>query len=254
MVRLAFTFYLGSALSPIAAAIAREVGARVGMPVAFDPLATDAVRHAALDQPPAGILWLCGLDTVLRKDAGRLDASIVAAPVFPGRTRPVYDSVIVASERSAGSGLEALQGSTLAINEPESWSGHHALRAHLAARGARRPMFGRIVVSGSHEASIDALLDGSADCAAIDDAVWAARAGRDPRTAVLRVIDRTETWPAPPLSLVGRLDPGLAAAIAAALPDVSVPGLVAIARASDADYAVFRDGLAASRSLGWTSP
>jgi ABC-type phosphate/phosphonate transport system substrate-binding protein len=158
----------------------------------------------------------------------------------------------VAPARLAGAGLDALEGSTLAINEPESWSGHHALRAHLAAMGLGRSMFGRILVSGSHEASIDRLLDGSADVAAIDDSVWAARVARDTSTAALAVIERTETWPSPPLSLVGRLDPGLAGALAAALPDVSVEGLAAIAPASDADYAVFRDGLAASRSLSWT--
>jgi ABC-type phosphate/phosphonate transport system substrate-binding protein len=254
MVTLALTFYLGSALSPVAAAIAREVGARVGMPVAFDPLATDVARHAALEEPPAGILWLCGLDTVLRRDAGRLDASIVAAPVFPGRTRPVYDSVIVASERWAGASLVALRGSTLAINEPESWSGHHALRAHLVSLGLRRPIFGRVLVSGSHEASIDALLEGAADCAAIDDTVWSARIARDPRTTGLRVIDRTEVWPAPPFSLVPGPDPRLDAAVREALLDAAVPGLEAVAPATDADYAVFRDGLAASRSLAWTSP
>lgn len=254
MVRLAFTFYLGPALVRVAEGIAATIGERLGMPVDFDPEATDAERRAALDRPPAGILWLCGLDTVLRQDDGRLDASIVAAPVFPGRTGPVYDSVIVASERWTGSGVGALAGATLAINEPESWSGHHALRAHLVSLGLPRPNFGRIIVSGSHEASIDALLDGAADCAAIDDTVWTARVARDPRTGALRVIDRTEPWPAPPLSLVGGLDPLLAAATEHALLDVTVPGLEAIAPASNADYAVFRDGLAASRSLSWASP
>ena len=254
MVRLAFTFYLGSALVRVAEGIAATIGERLGIPVDFDLRATDAERRAALDQPPAGILWLCGLDTVLRQDDGRLDSSIVAAPVFHGRIGPVYDSVIVASERSSVSGVSGLEGTTLAINEPESWSGHHALRAHLVSLGLRRPIFERIVVSGSHEASIDALLDGVADCAAIDGTIWAARVARDARTAALRVIDRTEEWPAPPISLVGGLDAQLAEATREALLGAAAPGLAAIAPASNADYAVFRDGLSASRSLSWTSP
>jgi ABC-type phosphate/phosphonate transport system substrate-binding protein len=109
-------------------------------------------------------------------------------------------------------------------------------------------------MTGSHEASIDALIRGEADLAAIDDTVWTARLARDPDVARLSVIDRTETWPAPPFSLTNDVDGGLGAAIRDALPTVAVPGLEAIERASDADYAVFRDGLAASRSLGWLTP
>lgn len=254
MVRLSLTFYLGSALVPVADRLAATMGERLGIPVDFDPCATDAERQAALDRPTAGIVWLCGLETILRQRDGRLGASIVGAPVFRGRTTPVYDSVIVVAERWATSSLRDLAGATLAINQPDSWSGHHALRAHLLGLGQPRPMFGRIVVTGSHEASIDALLDGRADCAAIDETVWSARVARDSRAATLRTIDRTAPWPAPPFSLVDGLDSGLAAAIREVLLTAPVQGLESIEPASDTDYAVFRDGLAASRSLAWPSP
>jgi ABC-type phosphate/phosphonate transport system substrate-binding protein len=254
MTRLAFTFYLGSALIPVADGLATALAERLGSPVDFDRDASDDDRRAALDQPPPGVLWLCGLETVMRQDDGRLDASIVGAPIFPGRSAPVYDSVIVAREGWPGVGLADLGGATLAINQPDSWSGHHALRVHLHRRGLRESMFGRVVVSGSHEASIDALIAGAVDCAAIDETAWAARLARDPRVATLRAIDRTDPSPAPPFSIVGGLDGGLVAEIRNALPGVSVPGLEGIAPASDADYSVFRDGLAASRSLAWRSP
>ncbi len=254
MARLSLTFYLGSALVPVADRLAATMSERLGIPVHFDPRATDAERQAALDRPTAGVVWLCGLETILRQDDGRLDASIVGAPVFHGRTTPVYDSVIVVADRWATSALRDLAGVTLAINQPDSWSGHHALRAHLLALDVEQPIFDRILVTGSHEASIDALLDGRADCAAIDETVWDARVARDPRTATLRVIDRTAPWPAPPFSLVDGLDKGLAAATREVLLTAPVDGLESIAPASDADYLVFRDGLAASRSLPWPSP
>lgn len=254
MTRLAFTFYLGSALIPVADRLAATLGERLGIGVDFDRDATDAERRAALDQPHAGLLWLCGLETVMRQDDGRLEAAIIGAPVFPGRVTPVYDSVIVAAQRWGGTGLADLEGATLAINQPDSWSGHHALRAHLERRGLRESMFGRVVVTGSHEASIDALIRGDADCAAIDETVWADRVVRDPLTAGLRPLDRTDPSPAPPFSLVNGIDRGLGAALQEALVSVTVPGLEAIAPASDADYTVFRDGLAASRSLAWPSP
>jgi phosphonate transport system substrate-binding protein len=254
MTRLAFTFYLGSALVPVADRLAAALGDRMGIGVDFDRNATDSDRRTALDRPRPGVLWLCGLETVMRQDDGRLEASIIGAPVFPGRTTPVYDSVIVAAERWGGTGLADLEGATLAINQPDSWSGHHALRAHLDRRGLRESRFGRVVVTGSHEASIDALIRGDADCAAIDETVWAGRVARDPLTARLRPLDRTDPSPAPPFSLVSGLDAGLGVALQEALVSVTIPGLEAIAPASDADYAVFRDGLAASRSLAWLSP
>jgi phosphonate transport system substrate-binding protein len=253
MVGLALTFYLGRSLVPVAAAVAASLGARLGTPVAFDPAATDDERRAALDDPAPGLVWMCGLETVVRQDDGRLGASIIAAPIFPGRNAPVYDSVIVASWRD-GATLADLGGRTLAINQPDSWSGHHALRAHLHRIGRPDATFERITITGSHEASIDAVIDGTADIAAIDDTVWTARIARDPDAAALRVIDRTETWPAPPFSVTGITDGGLREAIRDALPQAVVPGLVAIERVSDADYAVFREGLAVSRSLPWSSP
>lgn len=253
MVGLALTFYLGRSLAPVAGDVAATLGERLGIPVAFDPTATDEERRAALDDPAPGIVWMCGLETVLRQADGRLAASIIGAPVFPGRNAPVYDSVIVTSG-SAAATLDDLQGRALAINQPDSWSGHHALRAHLHRIGLRHARFGQIVVTGSHEASIDAVIDGAADVAAIDDTVWTARISRDPAAAALCVIDRTETWPAPPFSATDATDAGLREAIRDALPAVAVPGLAAIKHASDSDYAVFRDGLALSRSLPWPSP
>jgi ABC-type phosphate/phosphonate transport system substrate-binding protein len=254
MVGLSLTFYLGRALVPVADELAAALSERLGIAVDFDPTASDDQRRAALDDPAPGIVWMCGLETVLRQDDGRLATSIIGAPVFLGRTAPVYDSVIVAAGRFAGSALTDLQDGTLAINQPDSWSGHHALRAHLHRLGRPDAAFARIVMTGSHEASIDALIDGSADVAAIDDTVWTARTARDPAAAALSVVDRTEAWPAPPFSLTNVVDEDLAAAIRDSLPAVVVTGLAAIERASDADYAVFREGLAVSRSVGWPSP
>ncbi|HSL75910.1 MAG TPA: PhnD/SsuA/transferrin family substrate-binding protein [Candidatus Limnocylindrales bacterium] len=254
MVGLTLTFYLGQSLVPVADQLAAALSERLGIAVAFDPTASDADRRDALDAPAPGIVWMCGLETVLRQDDGRLAASIIGAPVFPGRTAPVYGSVIVASERYAGFAFMDLERRTLAINQPDSWSGHHALRVHLHGLGRPQARFARVVVTGSHDGSIDALIDGRADVAAIDDTVWTARIARDPAAAALCVVDRTATWPAPPFSLTTIADAGLRAAIIEAIPTIAVPGLAAVERASDADYAVFRDGLAVSRSLAWPAP
>ena len=254
MTRLSLTFYMGSALIPVAKQLAATLSEQLETSVDFDDNATDADRRAALDEAPPGIVWLCGLETVVRQDDGRLPASIVAAPIFLGHSTAVYHSVVVATERWDGMALHDLDGATLAINQTGSWSGHHALRAHLARHGLRKPLFQRVVETGSHEASIDALLRGDADVAAIDETVWASRVARDPRVATLRMLERTDAQPAPPFSVVHGADLGLEAALRDALVGASVGGLAGIAPASDADYAVFRDNLAASHSLDWPSP
>lgn len=254
MARLSLTFYLGSALIPVAKQLAATLGERLETPVEFDEDASESERRAALDQPPPGVIWLCGLETVVRQDDGRLGASIAGAPIFPGHGSAVYDSVIVARHGWAGAGLDDLDGATLAINQSGSWSGHHALRAYLVRRDVREPTIQRVVETGSHEASIDALLRGEADVAAIDETVWAARVQRDPQAAALRMIDRTAPQPAPPFSIVDGLDSGLDAALREALVTAAVPGLEGIAAASDGDYAIFRDNLATSLSLDWPSP
>jgi hypothetical protein len=166
----------------------------------------------------------------------------------------VYDSVIVAAAGWGGADLSDLAGATLAINERDSWSGHHALRAHLLRRGLGQPLFGRMVVTGSHEASIDALIRGEADCASIDETVWDARVARDPRAAMLRPLDRNRSESGP--ALLDRARPRHRAQCRhrGCLAERDGLGACSIAPASDADYAVFRDSLAASRSLAWRSP
>ena len=254
MTRLSLTFYMGSALIPVAKQLAATLSEQLETTVEFDDDASDAERRATLDEPPPGIVWLCGLETVVRQDDGRLPASIVAAPIFPGHRTPVYDSVIVTSDRWDADGLDGLDRATLAINQRGSWSGHHALRAHVARHRLDERTVGRVIETGSHEASIDALLRCEADVAAIDETVWVARLARDPAAGALRVVGRTEPQPAPPFSIVHGLDAGLVAALREALLTASVRGLEGIAPASDADYAVFRDNLAASRSISWPSP
>jgi hypothetical protein len=46
-----------------------------------------------------------------------------------------------------------------------------ALGAHLLRRGLGQPLVGGRS-TGSHEASIDALIRGDADCGSIDETVW----------------------------------------------------------------------------------
>lgn len=192
----------------------------------------------------ADLVWGCGY--LLRQliDGDQLDAEIVAAPVFEGQERAVYHSVVVTGRDGVGSIAEARAG-RLAINEPVSWSGHHALLEHLGRSGMDASLFESVVETGSHAASVDAVAAGIADLAAIDHTVWdwLVASGRVP--ARVRVIARTRDWPAPPFAVGGRLgreERSRLAGALLALPPGAVDGLAAIAPASRGDYATMAIG------------
>lgn len=184
----------------------------------------EARRHAA----EVDLVWMCGALAASMLDAGELDHDIVGAPVFPGESAAVYRSVFVVRDDGPGSLDDALAGS-IGINEPQSWSGNHGLRRHLAGRG----WFAAEVSTGGHRASIDAVHDGRCDIAGIDSSIWDALVAAEADAVVgLRVVATSSDWPAPPF-LIGR---GAPAGLTGALVEARPRGLVRIDPATTADY------------------
>jgi phosphonate transport system substrate-binding protein len=252
MRRLTFGLYLGANTVAAATDLRATLSDAVGEPIDFDPARTWPDRERDIHDGTAAIVWACGLLTADLQAGDRPDLEVVAAPVFPGREDPTYRSVVIARADAPVAGLdEGTEALTWAVNGTDSWSGYHALRALLIERGRDDRPFARIVETGGHDASIDALLAGTADVAAIDDTVWDARRATDPRLAALRVIDRTPAWPAPPFSLSRTLPAEVRAALTGALVGSAPTGLTGVVAASAADYAAMRAGAAASRRLGW---
>jgi len=162
------------------------------------------------------LVWACGLLSVNCIASGQSEADIIAAPVFTGEMQPLYRSMIVGRQD-----FHDERPLAIAINERESWSGHHAYRHHIAGidknvtpecaqdEGAsigiglhpdRR--FDVAVVTGSHRASLLAVATGQADRAAIDSSLWQHWAQAEPELLVgLTVVDMTRDWPAPPFVL-----------------------------------------------------
>ncbi|HUF86291.1 MAG TPA: PhnD/SsuA/transferrin family substrate-binding protein, partial [Thermohalobaculum sp.] len=188
--------------------------------------AAEAWRHPdLLIGQTCGMPWVSGLcgaaRLVARPDYGLADAGGGA-----------YRSVIVGRAGDAGGAgggaredpeaLLARQGGRVAVNEWGSFSGHIALRAHLAGLrdGAAGPFFGAAVPSGSHRASARLVARGDADVAALDAVAWALLEAHEPETARrLAILDRTAPAPALPYITAPRfaaLGPLLAEALDAA--------------------------------------
>ncbi len=189
------------------------------------------------------ILWICGRLLIDLQRQGTVRHTTVAAPVFEGERHAVYRSVLVARADGPPS-LAAAQSGTLAVNEEQSWSGHHALRRHLGASPDDvGTWFAEQLFTGSHAASVAAVAAGEADCAAIDHTVWQAIGGTNPElTAPLRIIDSTRDWPAPPIALADSLNHNGQVAVTQSIMGAgNLPGVVTFVPASQSDYQVMVD-------------
>lgn len=159
----------------------------------------------------------CGLPFVTLL-AGR--ARFVATPTYalPGCAGGDYRSWIVVREAAPWRQLAELRGTFAAVNAPHSQSGANALAAATLPFAAGRPFFAAIVETGAHEASLAAVREGRADCAAIDCVTWALLARHRPAAvAGLRVLAASPPAPALPFVTARRAGPWTVAALRGAL-------------------------------------
>ena len=160
---------------------------------------------------------------------------VVATPVYAatGCEGACYRSGLIVRRDDRAADLDALRGGVCAVNAWDSNSGMNMLRAMIApwlqGRETRgRSFFRRVVVTGSHAASIAAVGAGRADIAAIDCVTLALLERHRPElVAPVRVLDWT--MPAPGLPLINAGDDRvldlLRAALAAVAADPELAGV-----------------------------
>lgn len=136
----------------------------VGLPETLDETLP---HHEAWLEPSLVLAQTCGFPFVKRLK-GRV--RLVATPIYdaPGCEGPDMCSFIIVREKDAPANLAACRGLRAAINETGSNSGYNLLRAAIAPHAGGRAFFTRIVETGGHLASIEAVRSGEADLAAID--------------------------------------------------------------------------------------
>ena len=145
-----------------------------GMGVAGVPAALDRSRsvHALWTDPGLLLSQCCGADLVGRY-AGIL--APIATPRYraPGCDECCYSSVVLVADDSPATELSDLRNAVCVVNSRESHSGANALRVLVAPLSRRGRFFSRVLVSGSHPASVTAVAGGEADVAAIDCVTYA---------------------------------------------------------------------------------
>ncbi len=125
----------------------------------------------------------------------------VATPCYdaPGCNGPTYSSGVMVRADDTASTVEDLRGRTLAFNARHSQSGYNSLRALVAPLAVKGRFFGETLETGSHAASLRAVMDGRADCCATDIVSYALLQDSDPAAAArVKRIGWTPAAPALP--------------------------------------------------------
>ncbi len=161
---------------------------------------------AALSQPKNyETAWL-DADFLLAQTCGYplrhvLDGKVryVGTPIYDveGTEGPYYRSALVVRANDSAETLEQLRGRRAAFNSGHSQSGYNALRDAASALAENGRFFGSAVATGSHSASLRAVLAGEADIAAIDPVSLTLQP--DHIRDAIKIIGRTAATPGLPL-------------------------------------------------------
>jgi phosphonate transport system substrate-binding protein len=221
MLRLKFASCMAENSEGFCRAIAGLVENRLRIPTRCVTNVPWQDRERMFDNGEIHVLWICGLPYVHKADAAGNRLELLAVPIPRGERygdRPVYFSdIVVRRDRPFKSFLD-LRGASWAYNEPRSHSGFNVVRAHLNELGQPAKFFGVVVESGAHSASLEMILSGRVDGAAIDSTVleWFA-AQRAELADEIRVIDSIGPSPIPPWVISRQVPEGLRSALRALL-------------------------------------
>lgn len=171
---------------------------------ACDPLADPMVLNDRLD-----LAFICGLPFIryCQTLPGQLQA--IVAPVMGAtryQNRPIYFSDVIVNAASGLKNFSQLAGKTVCYNDPGSNSGYYLLGRRLLQENYSGRFFGHSIQSGSHQRSVQWVIEGKADCAAIDSTVLEQELQLSPQLAHhLHVIESLGSCPMPPIVIAQRL-------------------------------------------------
>jgi phosphonate transport system substrate-binding protein len=155
-------------------AIARYIGSKVGIRTEFVVDMPWEQREYLFDIGEIQVCWICGLPYVWKVDAGQPAIELCAVPVMLRErygNAPVYFSDVAVHRDSHFETFDDLRGTSWSYNERRSHSGYNVVRHLLAQIGETGGYFGRVIESGSHQASLRMILDRKIDASAIDSTV-----------------------------------------------------------------------------------
>ncbi len=164
---LRFANFLSPVLHKTYEHIASYVGGHLGLPTLLT--AGESLEEFAAGRVDVG--FLCGLLYVHATDRPPCPVELLAAPIPQGERyqgKPIYFSDVIVRRESSYGSFDDLEGCLWAYNERASHSGYNLVYYSLLERGKSPHYFGQMLKTGSHRASLQAVLDGRADATALD--------------------------------------------------------------------------------------
>ena len=152
----------------------------------------------------ADVAFMCAPSFVWLRDLRPPPVELLGVlPVFDderNQGKPVYFCDVVVRNDAPIQAFSGLEGGTWAYNDACSLSGYYSLLDKLAESSADESFFDSIFCSGSHLNSIEAVLNGRADAAAIDSNVLRIRFREAPTLSKeLRVVESWGPYPIQPV-------------------------------------------------------
>ena len=160
-------------------------------------------------QDELDLAFICGLPLIRYCQVAPNQLQTLVAPVMQAsryRNLPIYFSDVIVNAASNLVTFTDLMGKTMCYNNDGSNSGYNLLYHGLIEGGNSKIFFGQAIQSGSHQRSIRWVVDGRADCAAIDSVVLAQELRDFPAlSSDLRVVEVLGPSPMPPLVVAQHL-------------------------------------------------
>lgn len=194
----------------------------------YDPLEDPMMLQDQLD-----IAFICGLPFARRHQVISTQLQALVAPVMQAsryENRPVYFSDIIVNSQSNLYRFDDLADKTWCYNDPGSNSGYNLVRQRLMQGGYSSQFFRQAIQSGSHQRSIRLVMEGQADCSAIDSTVLEQELRNFPEFSPhLRVIESIGPCPMPPVVAAQRLGKAFIHSLQSALcqPDAELQAAMA---------------------------
>lgn len=193
----------------------------------LDPLLDPQLLEDRLD-----LGFICGLPFIRRDRTVPNQLIPLVAPVMQARryqNRPIYFSDVIVNAQSHLKTFDDLAGTTLCFNDTGSNSGYNLLRHKLMQAQHPPNFFSKTIQSGSHQNSIQQVINRQADCAAIDSTVLEQEIHNTPNLVNhLRVVESIGPCPMPPVVAAQHLGTEFLQAVQSALlhPDTELQAVM----------------------------
>jgi phosphonate transport system substrate-binding protein len=156
-----------------------------------------AALSEVLNKNPSAVAWTCGAPYV--EDWKKNGQQLVAVPLFKGT--PSYHSLIISLHGRPEKILLDFKSQVFAYSDLRSNSGYIAPHYHLLEQGVDSNGFFKVKINAhNHVGSIEAVLGGLADVAAVDEYVLVEYLKKNPMAAVeLQILEKLGPYPFTPI-------------------------------------------------------